>query len=234
MTDYTKMTASEMLQDVGDDAQKWAAAFCQTAEKLGHHGIDEGWMIGWFANAIEQSTAVRSARTPAPEGEASLWGCADGNGIDPRLVFRDRPTAEHVAADMNMVVKPLYASPVVPVGNGEVIDREWLIKIIREHSFAQDAAAAILAALRPTDTGADAWAREICTGCTSSITMDDIKARGIVSCCPERKMVTIEALVRAYESRPVGEEQTAPDSPWAAYRKSFAALPPAPTDTGRG
>lgn len=157
------------------------------------------------------------ARTPAPEGEATLCRlCSMGLKM------------------CDCISEPLYASPVVPVGNGEVIDREWLIKIIREHSFAQDAAAAILAALRPTDTGADAWAREICTGCTSSITMDDIKARGIVSCCPERKMVTIEALVRAYESRPVGEEQTAPDSPWAAYRKSFAALPPAPTDTGRG
>jgi hypothetical protein len=58
-------------------------------------------------------------RTPAPEGGVSLWGCADGNGIDPRLVFRDRPTAEQVAADTNMVVQPLYASPVVPVGAGE-------------------------------------------------------------------------------------------------------------------
>jgi len=66
--------------------------------------------------AITVRTPGFTVRTPAPEGEVSLWGCADGNGIDPRLVFRDRPTAEQVAADMNMVVQPLYASPVVPVG----------------------------------------------------------------------------------------------------------------------
>jgi hypothetical protein len=114
-------------------------------------------------------------RTPAPEGEASLWGCADGNGIDPRLVFRDRPTAEQVAADTNMVVRPLYASPFVPVG----VSREEIARIIDPVSwealdvYGQDKAAfiglttdhslakadAILAALRPTDTG---W-RDIAT-----------------------------------------------------------------------
>lgn len=60
--DYTAMSPGEMLSAVGDDASKWAAAFCQTAKKLGHGNIDEGWMIGWFANAIEQSHAVRIAR----------------------------------------------------------------------------------------------------------------------------------------------------------------------------
>ncbi|CAO3358701.1 Lar family restriction alleviation protein [Azospirillum palustre] len=61
--DYTSMTAPEMLSACRDDAAKWAAAFCQTAAKLGvaQNGgaLDEGWMIGWFANAIEQSHAVR-------------------------------------------------------------------------------------------------------------------------------------------------------------------------------
>jgi len=66
----------------------------------------------------DELPADMEARTPAPEGEVLLWGCADGNGIDPRLVFRDRPTAEQVAVDTNMVVQPLYASPVVPVGVG--------------------------------------------------------------------------------------------------------------------
>lgn len=60
--DYTAMSSSDMLSAVGDDASKWAAAFVQTAEKLGHNGIDEGWMIGWFANAIEQSVAIRLTR----------------------------------------------------------------------------------------------------------------------------------------------------------------------------
>jgi hypothetical protein len=39
----------------------WAAAFCQTAKKLGQE-IDEGWMIGWFANAIEAAWEKRVKR----------------------------------------------------------------------------------------------------------------------------------------------------------------------------
>lgn len=62
MTDYTKMEAGAMLQACGDDASKWAAAFCQYAKKLGHEGIDEGWMIGWFANAIEHGADVKRQR----------------------------------------------------------------------------------------------------------------------------------------------------------------------------
>jgi len=38
----------------------------------------------------------------------ALWGCADGNGVDPRLVFHDKATADQVAADTDMVVRPLY------------------------------------------------------------------------------------------------------------------------------
>ena len=60
--DYTKMQAGDLLQAVGDDAAKWAAAFVQHATKLGHSGIDERWMIGWFANAIEHSSDVRRWR----------------------------------------------------------------------------------------------------------------------------------------------------------------------------
>jgi hypothetical protein len=112
----------------------------------------------------DELPADMEARTPAPEGEASLWGCADGNGIDPRLVFRDRPTAEQVAADMNMVAQPLYASPVVPVGVSEE-QRQRVAEIveaaIERHAPANsirhtlDDVDAILAALRPTDTGAN-------------------------------------------------------------------------------
>jgi len=146
MTDYTKMTASEMLQEVGDDAQKWAAAFCQTAEKLGHHGIDEGWMIGWFANAIEQSTAVRAARTPAPEGEVVCSGC-EGHPVFP-----------------NVPCAVCGASPVVPVG------REEIVRLIENNICAKrhgpssgwlellgidDAADAILAALGTKETNHD-------------------------------------------------------------------------------
>jgi hypothetical protein len=95
-------------------------------------------------------------RTPAPEGGVSFWGCADGNGIDPRLVFRDRPTAEQVAADTNMVVQPLYASPVVPVGVRERVldelDKAWLHGQRRTSWRRDESADAILAALTGEDT----------------------------------------------------------------------------------
>ncbi|MBS0343806.1 MAG: hypothetical protein JSS56_25150 [Proteobacteria bacterium] len=64
--DYTVMPPAEMLTALGDKADKWAAAFCQHARKVGHD-IDEGWMIGWFANAIEHSHHVRVVWAPAQE-----------------------------------------------------------------------------------------------------------------------------------------------------------------------
>ena len=61
--DYTAMNGPEMLAACRDDGAKWAAAFCQHAKKHGHE-IDEGWMIGWFANAIENSHDVRTGSAP--------------------------------------------------------------------------------------------------------------------------------------------------------------------------
>ena len=57
--DYTALSEPEMLEALGDDASKWAEAFCQFARTNGHT-IDEAWMITWFANAIEHSHHVRS------------------------------------------------------------------------------------------------------------------------------------------------------------------------------
>lgn len=45
----------------------------------------------------------------------ALWGCADGNGVDPRLVFLDKATADQVAADTDMVVRPLYTERPAPM-----------------------------------------------------------------------------------------------------------------------
>lgn len=69
--DYTAMNDVEMIAALRDDATKWAAAFCQHAERIGHV-IDEGWMIGWFANAIECSHDLRTRSTPVvlPDGSA--------------------------------------------------------------------------------------------------------------------------------------------------------------------
>lgn len=76
MINYTEMDGPAMLAACRDDAAKWAAAFVQHAEKLGHHGIDEGWMIGWFANAIEHSHDVRTGSGPTvpPDGSAFFAG----------------------------------------------------------------------------------------------------------------------------------------------------------------
>jgi hypothetical protein len=52
---------SQFLAYLGTDAAKWAAEFCRIARDHGHD-LDEGWVIGWFANAIE---AARSG----PRGE---------------------------------------------------------------------------------------------------------------------------------------------------------------------
>ena len=53
------------LDRVGDDAKKWAQDFRSTAIRLGYSDMDEGWLIGWFANAIEHSNDVRRWRREA-------------------------------------------------------------------------------------------------------------------------------------------------------------------------
>ena len=57
-------TAPQLLARLGDDASKWAAEFRQTAISLGYSDMDEGWLIGWFANAIEHSSDIRSRHGP--------------------------------------------------------------------------------------------------------------------------------------------------------------------------
>jgi hypothetical protein len=44
---------------IGDDAAKWAKRFCLTFALCGAKAIDEGTMIGWFANAIEAACDKR-------------------------------------------------------------------------------------------------------------------------------------------------------------------------------
>jgi hypothetical protein len=72
MVDYASMESNEMVDACGADAVKWAKAFCQVAKKHKGLDVDEGWMIGWFANAIEHSYDVRMGRSVAilPDGSA--------------------------------------------------------------------------------------------------------------------------------------------------------------------
>lgn len=56
-----KMEAHKLLEWMGDDASRWAQAFCaiKRTQGWGSKDIDEGLMTGWFANAIEHSSFVR-------------------------------------------------------------------------------------------------------------------------------------------------------------------------------
>jgi hypothetical protein len=69
---YTEMDSVQMVDALGADAVKWAQAFNQTAVKLGYSKMDEGWLIGWFANAIEHSWDVRTGNGAVvlPDGSA--------------------------------------------------------------------------------------------------------------------------------------------------------------------
>lgn len=84
---YTEMSGSELVAACRDDAAKWAAAFCEIISD--GRAIDEGFMLGWFANAIETSYDVRTGRGVAvlPDGSAFFTvevgsepfsGCASG------------------------------------------------------------------------------------------------------------------------------------------------------------
>lgn len=59
-----KMEDGKLIEWMGDDASRWSKAFCAFKRTQGWRAsdIDEGLMTGWFANAIEHSTIVRSRR----------------------------------------------------------------------------------------------------------------------------------------------------------------------------
>lgn len=65
MTKYTDMQPGEMIAALGDDAQKWAAAFC---EKFPAVPQDEAF--GWFANAMMTMWDVTNSR--ATHDDAAL------------------------------------------------------------------------------------------------------------------------------------------------------------------
>lgn len=45
-------TVGKMLERLGMDGAMWAAEFRTTALQLGYSDMDEGWLTGWFCNAI--------------------------------------------------------------------------------------------------------------------------------------------------------------------------------------
>jgi hypothetical protein len=63
MPDYTKFdNGSDLLEALGDQGMKWAAAFCQITKKNLDIDLDLMYVMGWFANAIEHSSDVRKWR----------------------------------------------------------------------------------------------------------------------------------------------------------------------------
>ena len=47
------------------DAAVWAIEFNSVAQRLGYSPMDEGWLIGWFANAMfAKEMAIRRAQKP--------------------------------------------------------------------------------------------------------------------------------------------------------------------------
>ena len=63
-------TGPQMLGRLGMDGAKWAAEFRATALRLGYSDMDEGWLIGWFCNAIMAGYDRAPAPTPSPEAVA--------------------------------------------------------------------------------------------------------------------------------------------------------------------
>jgi hypothetical protein len=96
--DYTTMSTRDMLDAVRDDASKWATAFCQYA-KIQGFDIDEGWMIGWFANAIEHASTIRNERQwtewseieLSPDNEIEIRHKSDGQHVEQAKPVEDNP-----------------------------------------------------------------------------------------------------------------------------------------------
>jgi hypothetical protein len=61
---FADMDAPTLLGSLRDDAYRWAEAFCEIKRKRGWTiaDIDEGLMVVWFANAIENSSDLRFRR----------------------------------------------------------------------------------------------------------------------------------------------------------------------------
>jgi hypothetical protein len=62
-TQYKDMTDGQLVDTCGKDASKWAAAFCQCARKLGYSPMDQEWVQGWFACAIERGIDIHMGRS---------------------------------------------------------------------------------------------------------------------------------------------------------------------------
>lgn len=72
--DHDFTSANDLGRECGDNAMNWARAFCAIAASRGIDLKDDpaGWMVGWFANAIECAQDARNGTGPVvlPDGSA--------------------------------------------------------------------------------------------------------------------------------------------------------------------
>ena len=77
--------SGDMLQRLGMDGRLWAQEFNKTCVELDYPQLDEGWLIGWFCNAImagyDESSRRWGKRTPTEaelmEAVSALYGCRE-------------------------------------------------------------------------------------------------------------------------------------------------------------
>jgi hypothetical protein len=62
-------SAGAMLARLGTDGREWAVEFRKTALRLGYSDMDEGWLIGWFCNAIMASADAEARKRDAASAE---------------------------------------------------------------------------------------------------------------------------------------------------------------------
>ena len=68
--DFSKVPDHLLGNTCGDDASKWAAAFMyRFGLYINQDVLDEGTMIGWFANAIEEADLARNGSSKSVEQE---------------------------------------------------------------------------------------------------------------------------------------------------------------------
>jgi len=67
-------SAGAMLARLGTDGREWAVEFRKTALRLGYSDMDEGWLIGWFCNAIQAGADAEALKQKARADEAEKRG----------------------------------------------------------------------------------------------------------------------------------------------------------------
>jgi hypothetical protein len=106
-------TPGEFMTRMGADASKWAAEFRKMALRLGYSDMDEGWLIGWFASAIEHSCAIRSSSQPRPEqaaqGQANVATLREVLKLLDNVTATSESEADYLGQAENMLRNMLAA-----------------------------------------------------------------------------------------------------------------------------